>query len=168
MTERERERERERLVRASGKSQFQDGFGVKSQKAAMKPIRDGFADALVPHTWRVKNVNDIVTRVPAVLGYAHVGCSATVCPDGGIMLATGSGDDLQDSIAVEDIVGRITSGYPWKYTDLKNMRMTLSETMNMISIVHIVHRFSDKLRVCFPQRLTHRNGSRRTGLTCMH
>eukprot|EP00884_Botryococcus_braunii_P017013 jgi/Botrbrau1/3996/Bobra.0016s0008.1 len=66
-------------------------------------------DKLVPHTWRVKNVNDIVTRVPAVLGYCHVGCEATVCTDGGIMLATAARDDLQDSVAMEEIIERITN-----------------------------------------------------------
>lgn len=53
-------------------------------------------------------MNDIVTRVPAVLGYCHVGCEATVCPDGGIMLATTAKDDLQDSVAVEEIITRIS------------------------------------------------------------
>ena len=31
------------------------------------------ADKVVPDSWRIKNSNDFVTRIPSLLGYQHIG-----------------------------------------------------------------------------------------------
>lgn len=36
------------------------------------------ADKVVPDSWRIKNSNDFVTRIPSLLGYQHIGVEVCV------------------------------------------------------------------------------------------
>ncbi len=44
------------------------------------------AAAAVPDSWRVTNKLDVIPRVPRLLGYCHVGNSASITPDGAFEL----------------------------------------------------------------------------------
>ena len=43
-------------------------------------------NAAVPDSWRVTNKLDVIPRVPRLLGYCHVGNSASITPDGAFEL----------------------------------------------------------------------------------
>lgn len=68
------------------------------------------ADKLVPDSWRVKSANDIVTRVPSLLGYAHIGTEVQVLPDGQLTISRASSDDLREGAFVTDILPKLKGG----------------------------------------------------------
>jgi hypothetical protein len=65
------------------------------------------ADELVPDSWRVKNANDIVTRVPSLLGYHHIGVEVQMFPDGQLTISRESSDDLREGAFAADIIPKI-------------------------------------------------------------
>jgi hypothetical protein len=67
-------------------------------------------DELVPDSWRVKNANDIVTRVPSLLGYHHVGVEVQMFEDGQLTISRESSDDLREGTFVTDIIPKIKGG----------------------------------------------------------
>lgn len=69
------------------------------------------ADELVPDSWRVKNANDIVTRVPSLLGYHHIGAEVQMFEDGQLTISRESSDDLREGTFVTDIISKIKGKY---------------------------------------------------------
>ena len=65
------------------------------------------SDKQVPDTWRVSNENDIVTRIPSLLGYRHVGVEVRLAPDGSISVNRVSNDQVREGAVLTDIIPRI-------------------------------------------------------------
>ncbi len=65
------------------------------------------ADEVVPDSWRVKNANDIVTRVPSLLGYHHIGVEVQMFPDGQLTISRETSDDLREGAFAADIIPKI-------------------------------------------------------------
>lgn len=65
------------------------------------------ADELVPDAWRVKNANDIVTRVPSLLGYHHIGCEVQMLAGGQLAISRQSSDDLREGAFAADILPKL-------------------------------------------------------------
>ena len=42
------------------------------------PVMRVYADKVVPDSWRIKNSNDFVTRIPSLLGYQHIGVEVCI------------------------------------------------------------------------------------------
>ena len=70
-------------------------------------IINAHADELVPDSWRVKNANDIVTRVPSLLGYHHIGVEVQMFADGQLTISRESSDDLREGAFAADILPKI-------------------------------------------------------------
>ncbi|EIE18845.1 alpha/beta-hydrolase [Coccomyxa subellipsoidea C-169] len=67
-------------------------------------------DEVVPDSWRVKNANDIVTRVPSLLGYHHIGVEVQMFPDGQLTISRETSDDLREGAFAADIIPKINEG----------------------------------------------------------
>ena len=65
------------------------------------------ADEAVPDSWRVKNADDIVTRVPSLLGYQHVGCEVNLYPHGKVAISGVSTDDVREGAVLTDLLPKI-------------------------------------------------------------
>lgn len=55
----------------------------------------------------MKNANDIVTRVPSLLGYHHIGVEVQIFPDGQLTISRESSDDLREGAFAADIIPKI-------------------------------------------------------------
>ena len=64
-------------------------------------------DETVPDSWRVKNADDMVTRVPSLLGYQHIGCEVTLFPHGKVSISGISTDDVREGAVLTDILPKI-------------------------------------------------------------
>ena len=62
---------------------------------------------MVPDSWRVKNADDVVTRVPSLLGYQHIGCEVNLFPHGKVSLSGVSTDDVREGAVLTDILPKI-------------------------------------------------------------
>lgn len=67
------------------------------------------ADRDVPDSWRVKNADDIVTRVPSLLGYQHIGCEVSLFPHGKVSISGSSTDDVREGAVLTDLIPKIKS-----------------------------------------------------------
>lgn len=67
----------------------------------------GHADKQVPDTWRVANENDLVAKIPSLLGYRHVGIEAKITAAGHIHVARVSFDQVREGAVFSDIMPRI-------------------------------------------------------------
>ena len=65
------------------------------------------ADELVPRSYRVRNANDIVTRVPSLLGYRHVGVEVRLQADGCLSISRGSSDEAREGAFAADILPKL-------------------------------------------------------------
>ena len=79
----------------------------QSARDPVRPSGNPCADELVPDSWRVRNEDDIVTRLPSLLGYHHIGAEATLFPDGRIQLTGGSTDDIREGTVISDIMQKV-------------------------------------------------------------
>ena len=73
-------------------------------------LRSFSADETVPDSWRVKNADDMVTRVPSLLGYQHIGCEVNLFPHGKVSLSGVSTDDVREGAVLTDILPKIKGG----------------------------------------------------------
>lgn len=64
-------------------------------------------DQTVPDSWRVKNADDVVTRVPSLLGYQHIGCEVNLFPHGKVAISGVSTDDVREGAVLTDILPKI-------------------------------------------------------------
>lgn len=65
------------------------------------------ADKQVPDTWRIANENDIVPKIPSLLGYRHVGHEVSLTSDGKLNIAQVSSDQIREGAMLSDITPRI-------------------------------------------------------------
>lgn len=61
----------------------------------------------MPDTWRIKNADDIVTRVPSLLGYQHVGHEVNVFHHGKVVISEASTDDVREGAILTDLMPKI-------------------------------------------------------------
>lgn len=67
-------------------------------------------DKQVPATWRVSNENDLVTRIPSLLGYRHVGMEVKIGNDGTVSVSQVSSDQVREGTTFGDMLPRIKEG----------------------------------------------------------
>ncbi|KAK9818196.1 hypothetical protein WJX72_008645 [[Myrmecia] bisecta] len=67
-------------------------------------------DRLVPDSWRIKNANDIVTQVPSLLGYRHIGMEVLVLPEGEVRISAESSDDVREGAVLEELLSNLKEG----------------------------------------------------------
>jgi len=83
------------------------GFG--SPRVGNIPFAEHY-DELVFNTWRISNLNDIVTKVPSLLGFKHVGVEVRLLGGGDIAVKRGTFDDIREGAAFLDLIDRIKDG----------------------------------------------------------
>lgn len=55
----------------------------------------------------MKNADDMVTRVPSLLGYQHIGCEVNLFAHGKVSLSGVSTDDVREGAVLTDILPKI-------------------------------------------------------------
>ena len=55
----------------------------------------------------MKNADDMVTRVPSLLGYQHIGCEVNLFPHGKVSISDVSTDDVREGAVLTDILPKI-------------------------------------------------------------
>ncbi|BDA48953.1 probable phospholipase A1 EG1, chloroplastic/mitochondrial at C-terminar half [Coccomyxa sp. Obi] len=118
-------------------------------------------DELVPDSWRVKNANDIVTRIPSLLGYHHIGVEVQMFPDGQLTISRESSDDLREGAFAADIIPKIKEGMlgddpkaKEEFEELAKQEMEVWKSiMSGVAVMeHMEDRYHDMLKKCVERR----------------
>ncbi|KAK9918553.1 hypothetical protein WJX75_004940 [Coccomyxa subellipsoidea] len=118
-------------------------------------------DELVPDSWRVKNANDIVTRVPSLLGYHHIGVEVQMFPDGQLTISRESSDDLREGAFAADIIPKIKEGMLGDDPEAKaefealaqqEMEVWKSIVSGAAVLEHMEDKYHDMLKKCVEKR----------------
>lgn len=70
----------------------------------------------------MKNANDIVTRVPSLLGYHHIGVEVQMLPDGQLTISRETSDDLREGAFAADIIPKIKGARAVVHLGTQNAR----------------------------------------------
>lgn len=83
------------------------GFG--SPRVGNIPFADAY-DKLDIVTWRISNLKDVVTKVPSLLGFKHVGVEVRLLGEGEIAVKKGTFDDVREGTTFNDLVDIVRDG----------------------------------------------------------
>ena len=61
------------------------------------------AAEVVPDTWRIKNVFDLVPQVPSLIGYQHAGPEVQLRPEGLVSISAKSSDDVREGACLAEL-----------------------------------------------------------------
>ena len=70
------------------------------------------AAEVVPDTWRVKNVFDLVPQVPSLIGYQHAGPEVQLRPKGIVSISAKSSDDVREGACLTELWPMIQGSTP--------------------------------------------------------
>lgn len=93
------------------------GFG--SPRVGNIPFAEKY-DKLDIVTWRISNLNDIVTKVPSLLGFKHVGVEVRLLGEGEVAVKKGTFDEVREGTAFGDLVDGIRDGTFGEDEELQN------------------------------------------------
>ncbi|KAK9813880.1 hypothetical protein WJX73_003222 [Symbiochloris irregularis] len=114
-------------------------------------------DQQVPDTWRVANQNDIVTRIPSLLGYRHVGTEVRLTQEGTVRVSKISDDQVREGATMSDVWPRIKEGLTGsddklkkEFRELVKGEWEISQSLIRGQAIqeHMEDKYHDMLKAC--------------------